>query len=177
MPDLSRIQERLKDHPECIEVEVMGEERPFLLTMYGIELANQRGYEIIPVIMDLGTRLANLLSGENDDVEIGSEEFTQKVRGLVRDEDARSLSLVVWWGLSTFDSDLTVEEVQMMLTPGTLLSLVPRVAESLNSFAEDKLPEEKGEGSDDPTKGSDSPEPTSSEPAYEQDTPPANTER
>lgn len=139
MPNLNGLRERLRDHPECIELEILGETRPFLLTMYGLEQAREQGIEVVPAILDLGNRLAGLFMDEDaDDIEVGSPEMAERLKGLIKDEDARTLSVVVWWGLVTFDQDLTLTEVQMMLTPGTMIDLVPKVINRVNRFAEDQ---------------------------------------
>lgn len=176
MSDLSTLRNRLRDHPECIEIDILGEKRPFLLTMYGLEKARERGIEILPHILDLGNRLASLFTDEDaEDIEIGSQEMADRLRGLLKDEDARTLSVVVWWGLVTFDDDLSLAEVQMMLTPGALVSLVPQVIERVNRFADDEIEEDSSPSREGEEAEGNSPGQKSNGSASEADTPPTNT--
>ena len=180
------IRKKLRNHPEYTELDILGEKKGFLLTMWGVEVANNRGYDLVPIIVDLGSRIANFFSDESaQDVEVGSKEFTERVKNLIRDEDARALSLVVWWGLVTFDTDLTLEDVQLILTPGTVIKLIPHVIESINKINEDELEDEFAEqssddeeasvGEEDQGKAQGSQEKVSEEPVHGQDTNLGNT--
>lgn len=167
------LEERLREHPECIEIEILGESYDFLLTMYGVERANQQGVEVVPKLVSLSNRIGGIwLDDEAEDLEIGSDEMEDRLQRVFKNDDARTLSMVVWWGLLTFQPDLKLETVERVLTPGTLVDVVPKVFNKAMSFAEDQTEEDEEFGGDEEGKSQGSP---STESASEKDTAPGST--
>lgn len=157
------LRSKLRQHPEYTEIELLGEKKGFLLTMWGVETAKEKGVEVVPLIVDLSNRLAGLWFDEDaEDLEFGSEEMGDRLQSLIKNDDLNTLSKIVWWGLLTFDPDIELEEVQLMTTPGTLVELLPKVIDKAFSFAEDRTEEDENFESDDDT-GKNSEEKTSTE--------------
>lgn len=133
--------EKLRQDPETITLKLGGEERPFLISPLGFELAESAGYEVLPVIMDLGFRVARLWN-QDDDLDFLSEQGEQVIRQTIKNEDLHNISLIVWTGLLPFDEGLELREVKLMLTLTTIVREVPKVISSMMTFQEDALPED-----------------------------------
>lgn len=135
--------EKLRQHPEYMEINWLGEKKGFLLSMYGADVAANKGEEVVPRVLDIANRIAGFwLDEDAEDIEVGSDEMAQRLKGLIRNDDTKTLSVIVWWGLLTFDPDLELEEVQMCLTFGTLINLFPRVVQKAMNFADDMTEED-----------------------------------
>lgn len=159
------LRSKLRQHPEYTEIELLGDKKGFLLTMWGVEAAKEQGVEVVPLIVDLSNRIAGLWLDETaEDLEFGSEEMGERLQSLIKNDDLNTLAKIVWWGLLTFDPDVELEEVQLMTTPGTLVNLIPQVVEKALSFAEDQTEQDKelSENSED-SEGKNSGEKTSTE--------------
>ena len=134
--------EKLRQDPETITLKLGGEERPFLISPLGFELAESEGHEVLPVIMDLGFRIARLWNRPDDEVDLLSDEGEKLVRDTIQNQDMHNISLIVWTGLLPFDEDLELREVKLMLTFSTMISELPKVVSAVMSFQEDALPED-----------------------------------
>lgn len=125
--------------------------------MYGVEKANEHGIDTVSVLLDLVNRVSGLWNNKDDeDIELGSPEMGEKLKKLFHQEDAHNLSVILWWGLLTFDDDVTLAEIKMMLTPGTLIRVVPKVVQKMMSFQDDVVETaDAGDDDDDSGKASD----------------------
>ena len=146
---LSDIQERLREDPETVLVDFAGEEKPFLLSTLGVQRANQRVENVIPKLFDLMQRYGKAISkGEGEDGEDVSE-VAQGLEGAIKDSDLRDLTVIIWAGFLTFDDDLTLEEVQALITPGRLMRYGREIASSATSFVR-KMDNGDAEGAKEP---------------------------
>jgi hypothetical protein len=130
---LEDIQSRLKSDPETIEVDFAGEEKPFLFSTLGIERARAKAEPVIPKVVNLLQRFSQV-GGEEQE---GMENVTENLSEVLEDGDLRDLTMVVWSGFLTFDEDITLEEVQVVLTPGRIMRYGRQIAESVSSFVQE----------------------------------------
>jgi hypothetical protein len=138
---LESIREDLKSDPETVTFEIAGDERHFLLSVLGMERARKKE-DVLPIIFSFVERYGQLWS---------DEEETPSARDIVEDNDLRDLSIVMWSGFLTFDDDLTLDEVQMIMTPARMVRVIKDVFERMVSFLNDFDQEEIArelEGSD-----------------------------
>lgn len=137
---LSDIQDALREDPETVYVDFAGEKKPFLMSVLGLERARQKK-DPVPLVFDLLQRygsLQSILAGEETDWE-EVEEAMQKVKG----SDLNDLSIVLWSGFLTFDSDISLEEVQLLTTPGRTFKYGRQVVSSITTFLQDFEPDEE----------------------------------
>lgn len=137
---LSDIQEQLREDPETVYINFAGEEKPFLLSTLGLERARQKA-DPVPKVFDLVQRygaLQSIFSEEETDWEQLRERTLDKVQG----SDLSDISLIVWAGFLTFDKDITLEEIQLLMTPGRVAKYGRKVVASVTTFLQDFEPEE-----------------------------------
>lgn len=153
---LDRIQRRLRESPERIELVLGGERFEFLLCKYGFSLAAAKGaqYDPVPHIFRLvGTvvtgqkMLAELarIQTEGGALPTDASIITDVVLPvLTKAADAQvidAITVIIWSGLLPFDPDIMLEEVEVMLTPATIAREVPKIVRSILSYARDAVPE------------------------------------
>jgi len=138
---LSDVQEQLKDDPETIYVKFGGQDRPFLLSSLGLERARQR-QDPVPKILDLIQRYGALTALFNEDEDFDLAEVREQSGDMVKGSDLFDLTLIVWAGFLTFDEDISLEEVQALITPGRVTDIGRDVAAAVASFLQDH--EDKG---------------------------------
>lgn len=142
----------LLDDPETTFIEFGGEKRPFLFSFLGGKRAHANGVEVLPVLLDVGMRLASLWTSDNGSkdaltIDLSTVSGRAKIRKLIVAEDFQNLAILVYWGLVTFDKDLTLDEVMARLTPGRLIKILPTVIEKAVSYHQDTLEEDVEVGS------------------------------
>ena len=132
----SRVLEALKNHPEKIQID-FGGKRDFLLCAYGAKVLRERGHDPIPVVLDALRGLApvfgNLDGKKKDGMKI--------IASLIGSVDPKLLSdicYVIWWGLVSYDADITLDEVEVYATPKSLYKVVEEVYAQMSSFASDE---------------------------------------
>lgn len=144
---LEDIQERLKDDPETVDIDVGGEKRPFLLSTLGLERARQKK-DPLPALFSLVQRYAFVINRLQDEASITDKEVQDEIEQRIQGGDLSDLSLVLWSGFLTFDDDITLEEVQLVMTPGRIFRSGSQIANALMSFLKDidpdKIPDEVG---------------------------------
>lgn len=138
---LSDVQEQLKDDPETIFVEFGGQERPFLVSALGLERARQR-QDPVPKILDLIQRYGALTALFSDDEEFDLAEVREESEDMIKGSDLFDLTLIVWSGFLTFDEDISLEEVQALITPGRVTDIGRDVAAAIASFLQDHQDQE-----------------------------------
>lgn len=126
---LDDIQDRLRNDPETIEVDFAGEKKPFLFSTLGIERAKQKAEPVIPKVISILQRMSNV-AGQRESIADVAEDLSK----VVEDDDLRDLTMVVWSGFLTFDDDITLEEVQLVLTPGRIMRYGRQIASSVSGF-------------------------------------------
>lgn len=133
---LEEKQERLKEDPETVHIDFAGEERPFLLSTLGMERARQKK-DPIPILFDLIRRYSYLIEKIESLDELGEDEVQDHLNGTVKGSDLSDLSVLLWSGFLTFDADVDLEEVQLVMTPGRVFKSGKEVARALMSFLRD----------------------------------------
>lgn len=133
---LEDVQERLRDDPETVQIDLAGEEKPFLLSTLGMERARQKD-DPLPVLLDIIQRYAHVIDMLRSDASITDEDVQEALKERIRGGDLSDLSLVLWSGFLTFDEDITLEEVQLLMTPGRIIKSGVDIATALMSFLSD----------------------------------------
>lgn len=145
---LSDVQERLKEDPETVYIDMAGEERPFLLSTLGMERARQKR-DPLPVLFSLIQRYAFVINALQGDATLEDEDLQEQIQRRIQGGDLSDLSLVLWSGFLTFDEDISLEEVQVVMSPGRIFRSGMEIAQSLMSFLQDidtdNIPDDVGE--------------------------------
>ena len=146
--------ERLSAHPEVTEIDLFGEPQNFLLTVKAASyLRAEHGIEVVPILIDFVNRIGGGWFGAADDLELGTDKAKEVLDSALKTGDLERLSMLVYWGLVTFEEDLTLDDVQLFLTPTTIIRLFSDLMVSFASYATDtpldEIAEESGEEGDD----------------------------
>lgn len=118
-PDALR--EILLANPETVHLPVAGETRPFLLSVYGCELATAAGHDPVPALTEL---VSAALRGGRD-----------AVAGAVNTGTLSALATAIWAGLLPFDRTLPLELVKATLTPTSAVDLLKTALPTVMTFA------------------------------------------
>jgi len=144
---LKDIQERLREDPEAVFIDMAGEERPFLLSTLGMERARQKK-DPLPALFSLVQRYAFVINQFQDGASLADEEMQSEIERRIKGDDLSDLSVVLWSGFLTFDEEITLEEVQLVMTPGRIFRSGMEIAQALMSFLKDidenQIPDEVG---------------------------------
>lgn len=135
----------VRNHPETAEIEIGGRRFLFLLSGYGAKLAREKGKDPIPVIFSTLSRLAPAAAKHGmfaQDGEATTETFTlDKILAILSDsvtgEFFDDLCTIVYWGVLTAQPDTDIEEIQILVTPAGLRSIVTAVWPRMLSYAKD----------------------------------------
>jgi len=129
----------------------------FLLCGRGAKIARERGHDPIPLIFETFAQITPALqkSGMFKDGEIPDETkitaaviikiLSEALSGKVMDD----LAVVVWWGVLAAQPDVELEEIEVLITPAGLYSIVVQVWPRMLSYSQDLRPEDragKGDG-------------------------------
>lgn len=144
---LEDLQDRLKDDPEAVMLTVAGEEYPFLLSGLGMERARQQA-DPIPLLFDLFQRYSSLYDLYQDE-DADLDDVQKKAKEMVKGGDLKALSVIIWSGFLTFDDDISIEEVQIIMTPGRVVRHGMDIANAITNFVRDIDEEELEQVEDD----------------------------
>lgn len=146
------IRERLKDHSETIEVEILGETYLFCLTTFGAKQLRKEGIEVVSRGTSLvergiqayehlrdekGINAEDLRSGNMEGITFEAEEVADLLLHYLEDDDLELLSIITYWGLRTFDDDVELEAVEM-IPLGEQAMILPTIMARLFSFVQDE---------------------------------------
>lgn len=143
------IGDELRDDPETIHIEFAGEERPFLLSVFGAKKArDEMGVDFIERLSGLISQLggayydaAHDLAADGQDPGDVEVPWTRLVQEMdLKTEDAEALAAALYAGLVPFEEDLGPKEVQVRLTVGEIKRLLPEIGPQLFSFVTDDDP-------------------------------------
>jgi len=133
---LNDIQNRLKDDPETVYIDVAGKEKPFLLSTLGMERARERK-DPLPILLSLIQRYSAVISKLQGEANLTDETVQKEIEGRIEGSDLNDLSLVLWSGFLTFDEDVSLEEIQIVMSPGRIFRSGMQIARSFTSFVQD----------------------------------------
>lgn len=134
----------LKRDPEYTEVELLGESRPFLITVYGAKRARQDiGIDFVRRLVDVMGKLAqhsiDEQAGKDDDeFDPSADEVVEMFSDLdITTKDLEAFGAILYAGLVTFDEDVDPDNVLRGLTIGRLRTLIPEIGPKIFSFLQD----------------------------------------
>lgn len=103
--------ERLREHPDTIEIDLHDEKRPWLLGKYAIDLAKARGVKVEEVLGQV----------ESENVEAGFEQMCR----------------LLWTGFLPFEPELEVEDFSWLLSFADVHRLMPQLTGQFGEFLEE----------------------------------------
>lgn len=141
---------KVRLNPETATIEFAGEEYLFLLSGLGLKLARAGGHDPIPAIFGIFAKVLPVFTGSGmfeADGQIDADRFSlpdmlAAITGKLDGQLVEDLAVVIWWGLLTAQPDVTLEDVELGLTPRTLVSVVQQVWPKMVSYQEDNLVED-----------------------------------
>lgn len=152
------LQNDLRNDPECIEIEWGGQQRPFLLNMYGARRArDDMGIdfiaELLGVVRQLGQewmraarekaaaqngRAADEIpQDELQDVDVSWADVAMSLD--VTTDEVLAIGAAVYAGFVSFDEDLDPKEVEMRMSVGKIAEVLPQIGPKLFSFMQDQV--------------------------------------
>lgn len=151
MTENNTIQEILDNHPEKTTLNFGGVERGFLLGGYAADLAVAKGYDPVVSVFRLVKSILPLLGGFEALKEAGETGDASSIMGRLKDIDLATehltdMSVVLWWGLLSFDPDLDVKEVMAYMTPRAGFAAIAEVLPKLLNYTGVELEDEEEEG-------------------------------
>lgn len=117
-----KIQKRLRTHPDFLEIDFAGEEDlPYFIGKYSFEVIRHKGHdpaEIFPFDKSEEELMEEGLDGHSD-----------------------RAAKMLWGGLVTFDHDLDLAEVEMLMSMGEMTGLYKRLVQHAMSVEVPGMPE------------------------------------
>lgn len=139
-----RIQEAVLNHPETVEVEIGGKKMLFLLCGRGAKLAREKGKDPIPAIFKTLARIAPAIQktglfvdGVPDEAAFTPTVILNVLQEAFTGQLFDDLITVVWWGVLAAQPTITLEEIEVLVTPAGLKTLTAKVWPKMLAYAQD----------------------------------------
>ena len=139
-PETARQVDLVRQHPETVEITLGGRKMLFLLNGKGLKMAVARGEDPLPAVFRLISRVIPIFEGSAGGF---SARALSQLANTVTSELFDELAIIIWWGLLSAQPDVERDEIEILLSIGTIKSLLEQVLPKVLEQADDVQAESK----------------------------------